>query len=206
MHAAESVRFGLILDDHPLVARGIALVARGIAEYLQSLPPFLPMRVVTNAELMFGLIDRHGPPDIALIDYWLAEGAADSVIERLRVRCPACALLVISGDGDPLVAQRAMSKGARGFLHKQQQPEVFGRAVATLLAGGRWEQEMSPAVPARGPAGAWSAMPACCPRSRAARSPRAPAVGVHGQGARHRHAGSTGCAHQGGSDHTAARA
>lgn len=123
--------YALILDDHPLVARGVA-------EFLRSLRPDLEVRLATDAADCLQQVVLHGAPALALIDFWLAEGAALGLIAQLRARCPETPIVVMSGDDDPLLGERARAGGAHGFLHKQESPGTFAQAVHALLGGLTW--------------------------------------------------------------------
>ena len=119
----------LVVDDHPLVARGFA-------EYMLTACGVGRVEIARNgAECMQRIVDE-GAPELAVIDFWLPEGAADALLAELRVRCPHTRLLVVSGDDDPAVVEHARQAGANGYLHKQAPPEVFSQAVAALRAGG----------------------------------------------------------------------
>lgn len=121
----------LILDDHPLVARGVA-------EFLRARLPMMDMVTILDTQALWPLVDKRGDPAIAIIDFWLADGAALELIAQLRARCPQTPLAVVSGDGDPDVAARARAAGAHGFIHKQEPPETLGQAVQVLLDGMSW--------------------------------------------------------------------
>ncbi|KRD47785.1 LuxR family transcriptional regulator [Acidovorax sp. Root275] len=123
--------YALILDDHPLVARGVA-------EFLRSRLPHMEVAVAEHADDVAPLIEALGAPAIALIDFWLADGAALSLIARIRTRCPATAVAVMSGDDDLAVIDQVRAAGAHGFIHKQEPPETFAQAIEALLGGLAW--------------------------------------------------------------------
>lgn len=123
--------YALILDDHPLVARGIA-------EYLRARFPQMDVALTTRVDDAMALVAERGAPAIALVDFWLADGAALGLIAQLRNRCPHTAVAVVSGDDDPAVVQHVRDAGAQGFIHKQDPPEAFAQAVHALLAGMAW--------------------------------------------------------------------
>lgn len=128
--------YALVLDDHPLVARGVA-------EFLRSRLPRMEVAVAGRTEDVMPLVAERGAPTIALIDFWLAEGAALDLIAQLRQHCPGSALAVISGDDDPNVMERVRLAGAHGFIHKQAPPETFAQAVEALLCGLAWFEPAS---------------------------------------------------------------
>lgn len=130
--------YALVVDDHPLVASGFA----GYMTMACGLPRVHIAR--STAECLLR-IDLDGPPELAVIDFWLPDGMAPDLLVTLRQRCPHSRLLVVSGDDDPKLADLSRSAGADGYLHKQASPETFAHAVATLRAGQRWFAECPPA-------------------------------------------------------------
>lgn len=121
----------LVLDDHPMVARGVA-------EFLRSRLPELEVAVAAHAQDMHSIVGTRGAPAIALVDFWLADGAALDVIAQLRATCPRTAVAVMSGDDDPAVTAQVRAAGAHGFIHKQEPPETLALAVQALLNGLAW--------------------------------------------------------------------
>ena len=121
----------LVVDDHPLVSRGIT-------EFLQTHPHLNRAVGVASATEALASVVADGPPAIALVDFWMADGACTAFLAELQVRAPGVRILTMSGDGHATVRQHARAAGAHGFVHKQQHPEVFAAAVATLLEGGTW--------------------------------------------------------------------
>jgi DNA-binding NarL/FixJ family response regulator len=123
--------YAVILDDHPLVARGVA-------EFLRALHPDMEVRLATDAADCLRLVKEHGAPALALVDFWLIDGAALGLIAQLRADCPGTAIAVMSGDDDPLLGEQARAAGAHGFVHKQESPDTFAQAVHALLGGLTW--------------------------------------------------------------------
>ena len=121
----------LILDDHPLVAHGMA-------EFLRARLLRMEVVVADGADDLLRWVDMRGTPAIVLVDFWLAEGAAVGLIAQVRSHCPGTPLAVISGDDNPAVMEQAKQAGAQGFIHKQAAPETFGQAVEALLGGLTW--------------------------------------------------------------------
>jgi DNA-binding NarL/FixJ family response regulator len=136
--------YALVVDDHPLVARGMA-------EYLLTHCGFAAVHTAARNIDAVACIDGHGSPELAVVDFWLPGGTALALLRQLSHRCPRARLLVVSGDdASPGLATRAYDAGAHGFLYKHEPAEVFARVVAALRAGQRWCAP-APAVPA--PAG-----------------------------------------------------
>lgn len=129
MHSKQP--YVIVLDDHPLVGRGIG-------QYLQAVHPELAVHVATSWVQVQPHIQTSGCPQVLVADVWLAESNSLVALAHWRRLCGSTPWLAISGDDDPLIQERVRSAGAQGFVHKQASPEVFGLAFAALLAGGNW--------------------------------------------------------------------
>lgn len=123
--------YAIILDDHPLVGRGMA-------QYLQSLRPELSVHALGSWKEVLALVHLQGCPRLLVADLWLAEGNSLPLLAQWQADNPDATWLAISADDDPATAQRVRKAGAQGFVHKQATPEVFGRAIITVLNGGQW--------------------------------------------------------------------
>ncbi|CAM3855408.1 response regulator transcription factor [Paracidovorax anthurii] len=148
--APSRTRYGLVVDDHPLVAHGMT-------EFLRLHPGLDAAHHVPNMPEALRAIARHGPPAVALVDFWLADGSTAPFIRDLLAMAPQARVLVMSGDDHPAIAFKARASGAHGFVHKQQEPEVFAAAVAALLDGTSWFR--TPDLPAPGAALACAGTP-----------------------------------------------
>lgn len=123
--------YALVVDDHPLVARGFAA-------FLQTHCRFSEVQVVVNAAECLQWISGNGCPRLVVIDFWLADGAALSLLSALATTCKQARLLVVSGDDAAGIQTRVREAGAHGFLRKSEPPEVFALAVSGLIAGEWW--------------------------------------------------------------------
>ncbi len=133
----------IILDDHPLVAQGLA-------HYYRSVQPDIEVLTVSTCHELQRCIDTRGCPQLIVADVWLECGNILDDLKNFRQQCPQTPWLAISGDEDPLMAQRMRSAGAKGFVPKKAPPETFALALATLLQGGQWfEASVSSAAPAQ---------------------------------------------------------
>lgn len=133
--------YALIVDDHPLLGRGIA-------EFIKAQGLLGAVYNVCESESALDVIAQQGPPAIAIVDFWLAAGASVELLQHLRVYCPSTAILVISGDASADVQAKARMWGARGFVDKQASPAVFTQAIRAVLGGLTWFDAASPnAVP-----------------------------------------------------------
>lgn len=129
----------LVVDDHPLVARGIA-------DYLRTHCELDRVDAICGAAGLWANIGQFGAPTLALVDFWLPEGTALPTLARLRGEYPATRLMVISGDDDPAVRDKVRRLPVDGFLLKQAEPTVFAQAVAAVLRGDAWFDEAPVAI------------------------------------------------------------
>ncbi len=131
----------LVIDDHPLVARGIAA-------FLQSHCGFDDVQTITNTEELWRRINLTSPPTMIVLDFWLPDGASLMLLNQLKIQCPATPILVVSADDDVAVQSKVQVAGAHGFIHKQEDTAIFVQAVTSLLNGKTWfihtNQQRSP--------------------------------------------------------------
>jgi len=123
--------YALVVDDHPLVARGMAM-------YLTTHCGFPVVHTAADSAGCEACVREHGPPSLAVLDFWLSDGTALALVAELARQCPGARLLTVSGDDDPALQIKAREAGAHGFLPKHEAPEAFAHAVAVLCAGGQW--------------------------------------------------------------------
>jgi DNA-binding NarL/FixJ family response regulator len=128
----------LLVDDHPLVRRGLAdvisrehdLEACGEAGDIQE-----ALREVERTK-----------PDVVVIDLTLKTGHGIELIETLKGRDPHLKMLVSSMHDEMLFAERVLRAGAMGYISKQEPPEVLLQAVRQVLGG---EVYLSPRMTGR---------------------------------------------------------
>jgi DNA-binding NarL/FixJ family response regulator len=121
----------LVVDDHPLVARGFAA-------FLQTHCSFAAVHVVASVSECVRWVSANGCPRLVVVDFWLADGAALSLLGQLSLNCRVTRLLVVSGDDTPGIQTRVHESGAHGFVRKSEAPDIFAHAVMTLARGENW--------------------------------------------------------------------
>jgi DNA-binding NarL/FixJ family response regulator len=121
----------IILDDHPLVAQGLA-------QYYRSVRPDIQVLTAADCKELQRVIDMTGCPQLVVADVWLECGNILDDLKAYRQLCPSTPWLAISGDDDPSITERMRSAGADGFVHKKAPPETFSAALSALLGGGQW--------------------------------------------------------------------
>ena len=126
--------YALGVDDHPLVASGIA-------NFLITHCRFKQASVVTNEDDCYRHIRENGPPRLLVIDFWLSSGTALKLLKEVKQLYPQVRLLVVSGDNNNDIWQKVSAAGGHGFVLKSEPPELFSRAVFALTDNLTWFPE-----------------------------------------------------------------
>lgn len=124
-------RSAIIVEDHPFVAKGIA-------DYLQSACGFARAHVAASTQVFWHLLGAHGDVDVVVIDFWLPDGASLPLLAQLKATHPKVRILVMSADDNPTIQHKAKHAGAHGFVHKQESPDDFAKAITALLRNKTW--------------------------------------------------------------------
>lgn len=103
--------YALVVDDHPLVASGIA-------NFLITHCQFKQACVVTNEDDCYRQIRDHGPPRLLVIDFWLSSGTALKLLKEVKQFYPQVRLLVVSGDDNNDIWRKVNAAGGHGFVLK----------------------------------------------------------------------------------------
>ncbi len=124
----------LIVDDHFLVREGLAkLIARH--------KDLEVCGQASSADEALLLVERE-KPDLAIVDIGLVDRDGLELMKELHDRFPGVLVLVLSMYEEKLYAEHAIRCGARGYLSKQEGPDVVVAAIRRVLGG---EIYLSPA-------------------------------------------------------------
>jgi NarL family two-component system response regulator LiaR len=117
----------LIVDDHPMVRKGLALFVSG----------FEDMRLVGEAEDAAGAMEQFESqrPDVVLMDMVLPEISGAEIIRRIVQRHPEAAILALTSFGDEALIEAALLAGARGFLYKNVSVDELAEAIRQTHKG-----------------------------------------------------------------------
>ena len=118
----------LIVDDHPLMRRGLAALIEGE-------PDLGVSAEAGNRHAALDAVARR-TPDLAIIDLSL-EGGEDGLdlVKTLKARSAPIFSLALSAHPESHYAERALRAGARGFVSKQFMGEAVLAAIRCVLAG-----------------------------------------------------------------------
>jgi len=119
----------LVVDDHPLFARGLELL----------LPQASAGRVEvvgwTSDARLAGSDARSRLPDLALVDLMMPEPGGLRAIAAIRRSTPAYGVVAMSGSDDTDLAVAALEAGAEAFLPKATEPEAVLTPLLAVLDG-----------------------------------------------------------------------
>jgi len=117
----------LLVDDHPVVRQGLALL-------INQKPDLLVCGEAADVEE--GLAAAHAlHPDLAVVDLSLGGKDGLTLIELLRDQFPSLPILVFSMHDEQIAAERALRAGAQGYIMKQDALSHFFLAVQQVLKG-----------------------------------------------------------------------
>lgn len=124
----------LIVDDHPVLRRGLAAL-------IASEPDLVVSGEVATTEAALRAINEQ-PPDLAIIDLVLAESDGLSLIKTMkRHEQQSIPVLVLSMHDEAVFAERALRAGASGYVTKQQLDDTVLLAIRKVLDGGTYLSE-----------------------------------------------------------------
>jgi DNA-binding NarL/FixJ family response regulator len=123
----------LIVDDHPLMQKGIVLS-------LASETGLEICAKVSSAEEALDVLDSSNP-DLVIVDISLPGMSGLELIKHLHARRPDLKILVMSRHDEALYAERAIRAGAKGYIMKMEVGEKLVKAVRRILNGGIYVSE-----------------------------------------------------------------
>lgn len=117
----------LLVDDHPMMRRGLAQV-------INQQNDLLVCGEAGDANAAMQRIDA-AKPDLAVVDISLEGKSGLELIKDLQVLHPDLPVLVMSMHDESLYAERALRAGARGYVMKKAGGETMLHAMRQVLNG-----------------------------------------------------------------------
>jgi DNA-binding NarL/FixJ family response regulator len=117
----------LVVDDHPIVRQGLALL-------INQEPDLVVSGQAEEGEAALAALaaDR---PDIVVLDVSLPGVDGLELLRIIRSTDPALPVLVLSMHDESVYAERALRAGANGYIMKQEATEKVLVALRRILAG-----------------------------------------------------------------------
>jgi DNA-binding NarL/FixJ family response regulator len=120
----------LIVDDHPLVRSGLRLL-------IDCEPDLTVCGEAANVTDALRLVESE-KPDLLIVDLSLKESSGLELIKRIKSKNTDVKMLVSSMFEESLYAERVLSAGALGYVHKQEGMERVIEAIRCVLSGRVW--------------------------------------------------------------------
>lgn len=79
-----------------------------------------------------------GFPDVLLLDLQLPDGCGLELARQIRERAPALPILILSAHNQENYINGALQVGARGFVLKDEAPDVLPKAIRNVMRGEVW--------------------------------------------------------------------
>lgn len=117
----------LLVDDHPIVRHGMAMLIDEEAD-------LMVCGECSSAAETLKQIDRC-KPEVAVVDVSLKGASGIDLTKSIKEQFPALPVLILSMHEETLYAERALRAGARGFVMKQESAETVLNAIRTVLNG-----------------------------------------------------------------------
>ena len=118
----------LIVDDHELIRDALSRVLSGLA-------PGVEVREASEPHAAIAMIDLEPDLDLVLLDLSLPGMHGMTALQTLREKHPSISVVVVSATTDRESVQRALDRGALGFIPKSASNEVLRNALRLILAG-----------------------------------------------------------------------
>lgn len=119
----------MIVDDHPLVREGLALL-------VSSLPGGVIVHLAGTAADALALAEIHTPLDAVLLDCGLPDADGAALIHALKTRGAATPVVVISANDSQDTIDRVMHAGAAAFVSKSKPASAILVALKHALQHG----------------------------------------------------------------------
>jgi two-component system, NarL family, nitrate/nitrite response regulator NarL len=118
----------LIIDDHPVFREGLAVL-------LQQLGPETTIVEAANASQAFKLLAEHADCDIVILDLLLPEIDGSEALLRFGKMRPDVPVIVLSSSEDHRDAQKALARGALGYVPKSASRHTLLSAIKLVMNG-----------------------------------------------------------------------
>jgi DNA-binding NarL/FixJ family response regulator len=117
----------LVVDDHPIVRQGLALLINREPDML----------VCGEAEEAMGALHvlASAHPDVLIVDISLTGPDGLDLLKTIRTTHPTLPVLILSMHDESIYAERALRAGANGYIMKQEATEKVLVAVRRILSG-----------------------------------------------------------------------
>jgi DNA-binding NarL/FixJ family response regulator len=116
-----------LVEDHPIFRKGLAQLINNEKD----------MSICGEAEdtLIAMKSIKESKPDIAIVDITLKDRSGIDLIKDARLQFPKMPIIVLSMHDEKIYAERSLRAGAKGYIMKQEAPEIIIKAIRHVLNG-----------------------------------------------------------------------
>ncbi|MHB1561863.1 MAG: response regulator [Isosphaeraceae bacterium] len=126
----------VVVDDHPVVREGLAL--------LIAAQPDMEISGQAADVIEACRLVETDPPDVLVVDISLAGISGIELIKRIRTSCPSVRMLVSSIHDEGVYAERVLKAGALGYVNKREATRTIIEAIRRVRQGNVFlSQQMS---------------------------------------------------------------
>lgn len=115
----------LLVDDHAMFREGLMLAIAHLAPGLDICP-------VSSGIQAIAALESRADISCVIMDYYLPDIGGTALLKRLRQLRPGIRILVMSASEDVNDRDRALTAGARGFLHKSANSQALLSALKEI--------------------------------------------------------------------------
>jgi DNA-binding NarL/FixJ family response regulator len=125
--AGDEIKRILIVDDHPLITRGLSQMINDE----KGLTVCGEARDINEAMEKIASLDPH----MLIVDISLRNSSGIDLLKAVKVRHPGLPALVYSMHEESVYAERVLRAGARGYVMKDASADIIMRAIRKILSG-----------------------------------------------------------------------
>jgi DNA-binding NarL/FixJ family response regulator len=123
----------LIVDDHPVVRRGLM-------QLINHEPDLVVSAEAENADQALEALEKESV-DIAIVDISLNGTNGIQLTEKIKSKYPDLPVLILTIHDEALYAKRALEAGAKGYVNKREAAETVISAIRLVLIGKNYMSE-----------------------------------------------------------------
>jgi len=123
----------LIVEDNQVFLKGLA----NLLEYEVDIDV---CGITASSAGAMKLIDEKCP-DLLIVDISLGVDNGIDLVKDITAKKPGLPVIVLSMHDEYLFAKRALRAGARGYISKQEAPEIIVGAIRSVVGGGEFLSE-----------------------------------------------------------------
>lgn len=116
----------LIVDDHPLIARGIKMLVANQAN-------FCVLDIIHSIENIWEALKQ--PIDILILDLNVQGQNTIHIIEEIKAAQPSMKIMIFSSYNKPSLVRKAFEKGVDGYILKDTDEDELIKALNQMIKG-----------------------------------------------------------------------